>query len=69
MLQRGRTTGFGGQSAREAIAVCDKLEPTDGVKRHRGAMLTDLADALAEQGKFAEARQAYEDALKVVRGT
>jgi tetratricopeptide (TPR) repeat protein len=53
------------QSAREAVSVCDKLEPSDGVKRHRGVMLTDLADALAGQGKFAEAWEAYQEALKV----
>ena len=50
---------------RNAIAVCDKLKPGDGVKRERGSELTDLADALAAQGKYAEARQAYQDGLKV----
>ena len=54
------------QSASDAIAVCDKLEPSDGVKRHRGVLLADMADALAEQGKYAEARKAYQDGLKVV---
>jgi tetratricopeptide (TPR) repeat protein len=53
------------QAADDAIAVCDQLEPSDRVKRHRGAMLTDKADALAEQGKYAEARKAYQDGLKV----
>ena len=53
------------QFQREATAVCDKLEPSDGVTRHRGALLTDLANTLAEQGKYAEARQAYQNGLKV----
>ncbi len=53
------------QTANEAIAVCDQLEEDDEVKRKRSVCLTDLADALAEQGRYAEARQAYEDGLKV----
>ncbi|MBL9126516.1 MAG: tetratricopeptide repeat protein, partial [Verrucomicrobiales bacterium] len=53
------------QSAREALTVLGNLEQSDGVKRSRGMRLTDLADALAEQGRFAEARQAYQDGLKV----
>ncbi len=53
------------QSAGDAIAVCDKLELTDGVKRLRASMLIDLADALGEQGEYAEARQAYQDGLKI----
>lgn len=54
------------QAADDAIAVCDQLEPSDGVKRHRGVLLTDKADALAEQGKYAEARKVYGEALKLV---
>ena len=53
------------QHARDAIAVCDAIEQTDQVKRHRGVCLTDLADALAEQGRYPDARKAYEDGLKV----
>lgn len=53
------------QCQRDAIAVCDKLEQSDSVKRERGTELTDLADALVEQGKYAEARKAYQDGLKV----
>jgi tetratricopeptide (TPR) repeat protein len=48
---------------REALAMAAKLTPSDIVKRERGAVLTDLADVLAGQGKFAEARQAYLDSL------
>ncbi|MCL4205223.1 MAG: tetratricopeptide repeat protein [Pirellulaceae bacterium] len=67
----GRCFRFGGrpdlaaEHARQAIAVLDKLEQTDDVKRHRGVCLTDLADALAEAGEFAEARKAYEASLAV----
>src|SRR5262249_30939372 len=51
--------------ARDAIAVLGQLEQTDDVKRERGACLTDLADALRYQGRYAEARQTYEGGLKV----
>ena len=64
-FRAGGRPDLAAQSARDAVIVCDKLEPSDGVKRHRGAMLTDLATALRHQGKFAEARQAYQDGLKV----
>ena len=49
----------------DAISVCDQLDQNDEVKRKRSVCLTDLADALREQGKFAEARLAYQDGLKV----
>jgi tetratricopeptide (TPR) repeat protein len=52
------------QSARDAIAVCDKLELTDLVKRIRGSRLVDLANAHRDQGEYGEARQTYQDGLK-----
>ena len=52
---------------RDALLVSGKLEQTDGVKRERGTELTALADALVAQGKYAEARKAYEDSLAVKR--
>lgn len=55
------------QCQRDAIAVCDKLKQSRSVKRERGTELTDLANALAEQGKYVEARKAYEDSLAVKR--
>ena len=73
MGRLGRCFNAGGRSdlaeqcQRDAIAVCDKLEQSNSVKRERGTELTDLADALAEQGKYAEARRAYEDSLAVKR--
>ncbi len=65
----------GGQPAaadgrlREALKVIDALigqQPDNqGRLRQRGAPLTDLGDALSDQGKFSQAREAYEDALNV----
>ncbi|HJX53677.1 MAG TPA: tetratricopeptide repeat protein [Polyangia bacterium] len=66
----GRCCGAAGQPRQaeqlhgEALAVLDRLEPSDGVKRERGVVLTCLADVLAEQGRFGEARKAYQDGLK-----
>ncbi|MCY2990118.1 MAG: tetratricopeptide repeat protein [Planctomycetota bacterium] len=53
-------------SFRQGIRVTEQLEPSDGVKRHRGALHTELADVLAAQGKFAEAREQYEISLQIV---
>ncbi len=65
----------GGQPAaaegrlREALSVIDALigqQPDNqGRLRQRGVLLTDLGDVLSDQGKFSQAREAYEDALKV----
>jgi tetratricopeptide (TPR) repeat protein len=48
----------------DAVVIFDKLEQGDEVKRSRAACMTDLASALCEMGKYAEARKAYEDSLK-----
>ena len=53
------------QHQRAVLAVLEHLEPTDNVKQLRAGCLTDLADALVDQGHYAEARQAYADGLKV----
>ena len=37
------------------------------MKRTRRACLTDLADALTDQGRYAEARKAYEDGLEIAK--
>ncbi len=71
LVDLGRCFSAGGRpdlaakTATDAIAVCGQLDQSDEVKRKRGVCLTGLADAFAEQGKFAEARQAYQDGLKV----
>lgn len=72
-----RCLRFGGQPAaaesrlREALAVVEALmagQPDNqGRIRQRGALLTDLGDALADQGKYGAARVAYEDGLVVAR--
>jgi tetratricopeptide (TPR) repeat protein len=53
------------QHQRAVLAVLEHLEPTGNVKQLRAGCLTDLADALVDQGHYAEARQAYADGLKV----
>lgn len=53
------------QIFQDSIVVCDQLQPNADVRRHRAAMLTDLADTLATRGRFAEAREKYEVSLKV----
>ncbi|WP_211211661.1 tetratricopeptide repeat protein [Lamprocystis purpurea] len=53
---------------RAEIAVLDRLEQTDQVRRERGFALTELADALTNSGDYAGARRAYEDGLEVAKG-
>jgi tetratricopeptide (TPR) repeat protein len=53
------------QKSREAVDMLRGLDQSDNIRRETGVWLTDLADALAEQGKYGEARQAYQDGLKV----
>jgi tetratricopeptide (TPR) repeat protein len=48
-----------------ALAVLEQLELTDDVKRQRSVRLTSLADALTDQGCYAEARQACAAGLKI----
>ncbi len=50
---------------RQSIAVTEQLEPSDQIKRHRGLLRTDLADALRDQGQYAEARAQYELGLEI----
>ncbi|MDA0918771.1 MAG: tetratricopeptide repeat protein, partial [Planctomycetota bacterium] len=71
LLNLGRCYRAGGRpdlaesSHREGIAVTEQLEPSDGVKRHRGFLHTDLADVLSDQGRFADAREQYEAGLAI----
>lgn len=51
-------------SHREAIDVWGQLQQTDQVTRERGFEYTELADALSDQGKYAEAREQYELGLE-----
>ena len=50
---------------REAIDVIGRLVPSEGVKRLRGALRSDLGDALRACGQYGEARKAHEAALKI----
>jgi tetratricopeptide (TPR) repeat protein len=52
---------------RDAITVNEALEQSDQVKMQRGFILTDLANALRDQGRFAEAREAYREGQKLVQ--
>ena len=47
---------------RRGIEVTLGLEQTGQVKRHRGALHTELGDVLTQQGRFDEARASYETA-------
>lgn len=64
-FEAGGRPDLAARHQRDAIDVLDQLEQPDGVKRHRGVCLTDLADALRQQGQYAEARTAYEKGLEV----
>lgn len=55
------------RASRHALAVLDQLEPSDEVKRQQGNLLTDLADVLTDQGRYAEARKAYQEGLRVLK--
>jgi tetratricopeptide (TPR) repeat protein len=55
------------QSHRQALAMLDRLEPDDGVKRGCGICLTSLANALMELGEYAQARQAYRQGLAIAQ--
>ena len=53
--------------ARDSITIFKQLEQTDQVKRHCVMSLTDLADALTDQGEYAEARKAYKEAFELAK--
>jgi len=50
---------------REAMGVAARLAPSDGVKGLRGTLRSELGDALRAMGRYGEAREAYEAALKI----
>ena len=53
------------QHVRAAIEVIGRLAPSDGTKTLRGALRSELGDALRAGGQYDEARKAYEAALKI----
>src|SRR3990172_8133749 len=50
---------------RQAMAVTETLAPSEGVQGLRGTLHSELGEVLRVTGQFAEARQAYEAALKI----
>jgi SagB-type dehydrogenase family enzyme len=71
MLERlGRCSHFCGRADsaltwfRKGIGVTERLAASDGVKRLRGVLHSDLGDALLASGQRGGARAAYEAALK-----
>ena len=56
-------------SQRKALTVIETLlsqQPeNESYFRERGIVLTDLADVLSNQGKYSQAREAYEEALEI----
>ena len=50
---------------RDALDVIGRLTPSDGVKALRATLRSELGDALRAGGQYAEARKAYEAALKI----
>jgi tetratricopeptide (TPR) repeat protein len=70
-LRAGGQPGQAEQTLRRALEVIDALiaaaPEQQGYSRQRGALLTDLGDVLMLQGRYAEARAAYEESLEVIR--
>src|SRR5262249_28266137 len=68
-LEADGQPGAAVERLREALALIEALlagQPEHQVLIHQpGALLTDLGDALTNQGNYAEAREKYEDGLKV----
>lgn len=63
-----RSAGQAAQAAelyRQGIAVGERLEQSDGVKRQIGLLNTDLGDVLTDSGDFGAARSVYEKALEI----
>ena len=53
--------------ARDSITIFERLEQTDQVKRQRAVSLSDLAEALQQQGQYAEARKVYNKGLELAK--
>ena len=60
-----RRPDFAVRHVREALDVLGQLAPSDGVKALRGALRSELGDALRADGRYSDARKAYEAALKI----
>lgn len=69
----GRTLGAQGRpeqaaaAYRQELALLARLAQSDTVRREAGVTHTDLADVLADLGRYAEARAEYEASLAIKR--
>jgi tetratricopeptide (TPR) repeat protein len=52
---------------RNGLTINRALEQSDAVKLQRGVLHIDLADVLAAQGRFSEAREAHREHLKIAQ--
>src|SRR5579859_5709352 len=70
-LRIGRQSAGAESRLREALAVIEvliKRQPGDtSLIRQRGMLLTDLGDTLRDQGRYAWAKEAYEEALEIAK--
>ena len=55
------------EHVRKAIDLLGRLGPSDGVKRLRGTLRSELGDALRASGEHGDAKKAYEAAFKIAR--
>jgi tetratricopeptide (TPR) repeat protein len=53
------------QCLQEALKLSEQLEPSDGVKRQRGIIYTELSGVLRHLGEYDRAQQAYENSLVI----
>src|SRR5207249_285935 len=77
LVQLARCLNAGGQPAaaeeslRKALTVIEALigqQPeNEGRIRMRGQLLGEQADVLTDQGKYSQAREAYEEALEIAK--
>ena len=69
-LQGGGHPAAAEDSLRKALTMIEALieqQPEDQMRNSmRGKLLTDLGDMLTDQGKYSQARAAYEESLKVM---
>lgn len=65
--EQGGRTDLAERAYRDGLAVVDQMMPSDRIKEARGKLLTDLADVLAMQGRYADARRSYQEGLDIAQ--
>jgi tetratricopeptide (TPR) repeat protein len=71
LMNLGRCFRFQGKTEQAAdyyqqgLETAQQLERTQGVQRQTGALYTDLADALRNMGRYADAQAAYEQSVSI----